>query len=186
MRNTHRPTGRFFCLLMVIAAPFLAVPAGMLATPPAASPLLTQVSDVVYRADGQAAKGTVLISWPAFTTADGSAVAAGSLSVQLGNGGAFSASLAPNSGAQPTGSVLQRRLPVGRTGTFDRVLRSSGDRIDQHRIGALEADASDYCGSSSNARCGRFKLCTRKRELIDQRGCYVPGSAVGADATKSE
>ena len=49
------------------------------------------------------AKGTVLISWPAFTTADGKAVAAGSLSVQLGSGGTFAASLAPNTGAQPAG-----------------------------------------------------------------------------------
>ena len=45
----------------------------------------------------------MLISWPAFTTADGKAVAAGSLSVRLGSGGAFTASLAPNTGAQPAG-----------------------------------------------------------------------------------
>ncbi|HVP50416.1 MAG TPA: hypothetical protein VMT56_04255, partial [Candidatus Bathyarchaeia archaeon] len=61
------------------------------------------MTDTVYRADGSTAQGTVLISWPAFTTADGKAVAAGSLSVQLGNGGAFTASLAPNTGAQPAG-----------------------------------------------------------------------------------
>jgi hypothetical protein len=42
----------------------------------------------------------VLISWPAFTTADGAAVE--SLSVKLG-GGAFSARLALNTGAQPAG-----------------------------------------------------------------------------------
>ena len=86
---------------MVMAAPFLVVPAGMLAAPPAGSPSLTQVNDSVYRADGTVAKGTVLISWPAFTTPGGYAVAAGSLSVQLGRSGAFSASLAPNTGAQP-------------------------------------------------------------------------------------
>ena len=103
MRNADRPMGRFFCLLMVMAAPFLVAPAGMLAAPPTGSPSTTQVTDTVYRADGQVAKGTVLISWSAFTTADGYAIAAGSLSVQLGNGGAFSASLAPNTGAQPAG-----------------------------------------------------------------------------------
>ena len=103
MRSAYRPLRRFFCLLMVLVAPFLAVPAGMLAAPPMGGPSTTQVNDIVYRADGIAAKGTVLISWPAFTTADGYAVAAGSLSVQLGNGGLFSASLAPNTGAQPAG-----------------------------------------------------------------------------------
>jgi hypothetical protein len=101
MRNTYRPSGRFFCLL-VMAAPFLGVPSGLLAAAPA-GPAMTQIIDTVYRADGIAAKGTVLISWPAFTTADGYAVAAGSLSVPLGNGGAFSANLAPNTGAQPAG-----------------------------------------------------------------------------------
>jgi hypothetical protein len=30
----------------------------------------TMVQDVVYRADGQPARGTLVISWPAFTTAD--------------------------------------------------------------------------------------------------------------------
>jgi trimeric autotransporter adhesin len=38
---------------------------------------LTTVNDIVYRADGNPASGTLLISWPAFVTADGHAVAAG-------------------------------------------------------------------------------------------------------------
>ena len=57
----------------------------------------------MYRADGATAAGTVLIAWPSFTTAEGKAVAAGSLSVKLGGGGSFTASLAPNTGAQPAG-----------------------------------------------------------------------------------
>jgi len=103
MRNACRPTGRFFCLLMVMAALIVALRAGMQAAPPAGGPAMTQVVDTVYRADGATATGTVLISWPAFTTADGKAVAAGSLNVALGSGGAFAASLAPNTGAQPAG-----------------------------------------------------------------------------------
>jgi hypothetical protein len=99
MRNACRPMGRFFCLLMVVAA-MLSV---SLVHAQTNSPTMTQVVDTVYRADGTAAGGVALISWPAFTTADGKAVAAGSLSVQLGNGGAFAASLAPNTGAQPAG-----------------------------------------------------------------------------------
>ena len=39
-------------------------------------PVMTTVSDTVYRADGSAASGTMLISWPAFTTADAKPVAA--------------------------------------------------------------------------------------------------------------
>src|SRR5664279_4016278 len=97
MRNAHRPMGRIFCLLMMVAAAMLPVAAQ------SGGPAMTQVVDTVYRADGVTAKGTVLISWPAFTTVDGAAVAAGSLSVNLGNGGTLSARLAPNTGAQPAG-----------------------------------------------------------------------------------
>jgi hypothetical protein len=100
MRNALRPLGRFFCLLKWLAAVVA------MATTIAAQtngPTMTQVVDTVYRADGAVAKGTVLISWPAFTTMEGKAVAAGSISVQLGNGGTFAASLAPNTGAQPAG-----------------------------------------------------------------------------------
>jgi hypothetical protein len=100
MRNACRPMGRFFCLLKWLAA-VVAMAATMAAQ--TNGPAMTQVVDTVYRADGTASKGTVLISWPAFTTADGTAVAAGSLSIQLGSGGAFAASLAPNTGAQPAG-----------------------------------------------------------------------------------
>jgi hypothetical protein len=66
---------------------------------------LTTVSDTVYRADGNPAAGTLLISWPAFTTSDGHAVAAGNKSVVLGTGGTFSVQLSPNAGATPAGIV---------------------------------------------------------------------------------
>lgn len=100
MRNARRPVGRFFCLLKWLAA-LVAMAVTMAAQ--TNGPAMTQVVDTVYRADGTAARGTVLISWPAFTTLDGKAVAAGSISVQLGNGGSFAANLAPNTGAQPAG-----------------------------------------------------------------------------------
>ena len=41
----------------------------------AQGPALTTISGTVYRADGTAALGTVLISWPSFQTAEGDAVA---------------------------------------------------------------------------------------------------------------
>jgi hypothetical protein len=61
----------------------------------------TTVQDVVYRADGQPAAGTLVISWPAFTTGDNFAVAAGSLSVAIGPQGAISIPLVPNVGGTP-------------------------------------------------------------------------------------
>jgi hypothetical protein len=87
------------------AALLLAVSAGQAAPP--AGPARTTVSDVVYRADGSLAAGTLLISWPAFTTADHAAVAAGSLSVPIGPGGAVSVALVPNEGAEPAGTYYK-------------------------------------------------------------------------------
>ncbi len=83
---------------------FLLVASCSLAVPAFAQTLaLTTVSDTVYRADGTTASGTLLISWPAFTTSDGHAVAAGTKSVVLSNPGTFSVQLAPNSGGSPAG-----------------------------------------------------------------------------------
>ena len=63
----------------------------------------TTVQGTVYLANGSAGAGTVLVSWPAFTTASGSQVAAGSTVVTVGADGFLSVNLAPNAGANPAG-----------------------------------------------------------------------------------
>ncbi len=61
MARTRRPAGRlFYLLLMVVLFPMML----------RATPATTTIADVVYRADGTPAGGVLLISWPAFTTAD--------------------------------------------------------------------------------------------------------------------
>lgn len=77
-----------------------------------AGPTTTTVSDVVYRADGSAAGGTLLISWPAFSTSDGKPVAAGSMSVPIGASGNVSLALAPNEGASPAGTYYKVTLKL--------------------------------------------------------------------------
>ena len=59
---------------------------------------------MVYGADGTPAAGTLLISWPTFSTAEGNAVAAGTKSVGLGPQGGLSVDLVPNIGASPAGT----------------------------------------------------------------------------------
>ncbi len=71
-----RPMGRLFywaLTLLLLATELFAQ-----------GPATTTVSDTVYRADGTAAGGTLLISWPAFNTAGGQTVAAGTTSATLG------------------------------------------------------------------------------------------------------
>ncbi|HEY1802258.1 MAG TPA: hypothetical protein VGG46_15135 [Terriglobales bacterium] len=95
MRKVCRPIGRLFYLLLGTAVLFGTVAKGQ------TSPSTTTVQDVVYRADGTPAQGTLLISWPAFTTSDGIAIAAGTSSVTLGMDGTLSVELVPNLNATP-------------------------------------------------------------------------------------
>jgi hypothetical protein len=64
----------------------------------------TLVQDTVYHADGTVATGTILVRWPAFVTAGGNTIAAGSLTANIGANGEVSLNLAPNVGATPAGA----------------------------------------------------------------------------------
>jgi len=92
MLDQCRRQRRLFCLLLCVLAELASQ---------AQSPATTTISDTVYRADGTPAAGTLLISWPTFSTASGQAVAADTKSVSLSAGGTLSVGLAPNAGAAP-------------------------------------------------------------------------------------
>lgn len=99
MLHASRRRWRLFYLLLGLAL------VALVGQTLAQGPTLTTVSDTVYRADGSPAAGTILISWPPFTTANGTTVAAGNNHVTLSTNGSFSAQLAPNAGATPAGTV---------------------------------------------------------------------------------
>jgi hypothetical protein len=95
MSELCRPLRRLFlCALVLLARE------GLAQTVP-----MTTVQDTVYRADGSPAQGTLLISWPEFTTSGGQAIAAGTTSVTLGAGGALSVALVSNANATPPSTV---------------------------------------------------------------------------------
>ena len=103
MRDARRrPMGRLlYWAVMAIAGVGLG---GWVCGVPAAAQSgadTTTVADSVYLADGTAATGTLIITWPAFVTSGGAAVASGSRSVKLGANGALNVALAPNAGATP-------------------------------------------------------------------------------------
>ena len=87
-------------------------------------PATTVVSDVVFRADGTPAAGTLLISWPSFVTANGEAVAAGSKSVTVGAQGELSVALVPNTDVTPA-NVLYTVIFHLDDGTVAECLNSS-------------------------------------------------------------
>ena len=76
---------------------------GVASTAGAQAVSTTTVQGTVYLANGQPGAGTLAISWPAFTTAAGQAVAADSTTVTIAPDGFVSVNLAPNLGATPAG-----------------------------------------------------------------------------------
>lgn len=70
-------------------------------------PALTEINDTLYRADGSVANGSLIISWPAFITADRESVAAGSKVIAVGVNGMVTTNLVPTAGATPAGSVYK-------------------------------------------------------------------------------
>ena len=76
------------------------------ASPAPQGPALTSVIDTVYMADGNPAQGVLVITWPAFVAADGTAVAPGSLNVTLGTNGALNVALTPNVNATPANTYF--------------------------------------------------------------------------------
>jgi hypothetical protein len=98
MFQIRRPLGRIFYLALagVIVATGIRLHAA-----PQSGPALTSVVDTVYRADGTPAQGVLVITWPAFVGANGTAVAAGSSNVTLGSNGALNVALATNAGDKP-------------------------------------------------------------------------------------
>ena len=63
----------------------------------------TTVQGTVYLANGQPGTGTLVLSWPSFTTASGQLVVADSTTVTIAPDGFVSVNLAPNLGATPAG-----------------------------------------------------------------------------------
>ncbi len=98
-----RPMGRLFhwAMAAVLMVSGLLIP--MYGATPPNSPAKTTVADTVYMADGTTAQGTLIITWPPFVTAGGTAVAAGTANVTLGASGALSVALVPNADATPAG-----------------------------------------------------------------------------------
>lgn len=111
MWSRRKYSCRWGCLVAVLLL--------CLTTAASAGPGTTTVSDVVYRADGLPAGGTLLISWPTFNAADGKPVAAGGMSVSIGASGLVSLALVPNEGGSPAGTYYKviLKLNDGTTST---------------------------------------------------------------------
>jgi len=104
MLDARRPYGWLFLLLAGLVA--VLVSAQTLPT--------TMISDTVYRADGSPAGGTLLISWPEFTTAASGAVAAGNNLILRPQNQAYPVEVMPlDADKKPTDYIVGRVCHVG-------------------------------------------------------------------------
>jgi trimeric autotransporter adhesin len=111
----RRPGGRLCYWMMWLTAVFV-MQAASGAAFAQSGPATTTVTDTVYNATGALANGTMIITWPAFTTASGTQVADGSTNATI-TSGVFSVALVPNAGATPAGvyySVVYQLGPLPR------------------------------------------------------------------------
>ena len=160
MLNARRPVGRLFHWFLL-----LAVLGSSVAQVRAAGPSTTTVADVIYRADGTPAQGTLLISWPAFTAKGNEPVAAGSMSVNIGAAGVVRIPLVPNTGATPAGThyTVVLKLDNGTTSTEYWTIPDAGTTT----VGAIRSKvvpatvaaqlvARDYVDSALAGMSGDF------------------------------
>jgi hypothetical protein len=106
----------------------------------------TTVQGTVYLANGQPGSGTLQLSWPAFTTANNLAIAAGRTTANIGSDGFVTVSLAPNLGASPAGLFYTAiyHMSDGSTSTEYRqrntaeLLRIFCCTVDQPAIGIVD------------------------------------------------
>jgi hypothetical protein len=110
----RRPFGRLFYWMVAVATIVNCERMAWGAEPvPQSGPPTTTVADTVYLADGTTAEGTLIVTWPAFVTASGSAVAGGASNVTLGANGALSVALVVNAGATPAGMYYTVAYQIG-------------------------------------------------------------------------
>ena len=113
----RRPMGRLFYWMLAGLMTAIGFGLSAEAAAPQNNPATTTVSDTVYMADGSAAAGSLIITWPAFVTASGSAVAGGALNVTLGANGALNVALVPNAGASFLSLLRPRQVGTQRCNT---------------------------------------------------------------------
>jgi hypothetical protein len=126
-------TGRWMGLLLTVVC-LMGTSLESMAQAPVST---TTVQGTVYLANGEPATGTLVVSWPSFTTAAGQLIAADSMTVTIAPDGFMSVNLAPNEGATPAGQYYTATyyLGDGTTSTEYWVIPAAA----QATLGAIQA-----------------------------------------------
>ncbi len=177
MMPSCRLPGRFFCIAVVAAG----VVSGsiVVSAQSGGTPKTTQVQDTVYHADGTPATGWMVITWPAFVTADKAAVAAGSKSIQLGSDGSFKVALAANTGGTPSGTYYTVTLKLDGGATSKEawlVPATSPANLAAVRSGVVPATMAQQALSTDWANANLVSL-SGAQSITGAKSFAVPPSA---------
>jgi hypothetical protein len=155
MFQVCRPTGRLFYWVLAVAvvtasSTLVSAREGASAGKPTpqGGPALTSVIDTVYMANGSPAQGVLVITWPAFVAANGTAVAPGSLNVTLGTNGALDVALTPNAGATPANTYYTGGVPAATQRSANGVL-GGADQLSRDA-----GRSADYAGDGNGGATG--------------------------------
>ena len=133
----------------------------------------------MYLANGQPGTGTLVVSWPSFTTASGQLVAADSTTVTIAPDGFVSVNLAPNQGAIAGGAVLHGGLLPERRHDEHAILGGSGNGAGDSGAGTVAVDAGGTGGSG-----GEQGVCgSGDREDLSVSGLTVSGGTMTGPLT---
>ena len=105
MFDARRPLGWLFYLLLSVVA--------LLGASVGQTPATTTISDIVYRADGTLAGGTLLISWPDVQHLGRAVGGRGEEERNPGAGRCVVGGIGSEHGREPGRHVLHRRLSTG-------------------------------------------------------------------------
>jgi hypothetical protein len=144
----------------------------------------TTVQGTVYLANGQPGTGTVVVSWPSFTTSSGQLVTADSMTVTIATDGYLSVSLAPNLGATPAGQYYTAvyYLSDGTTTTQYWVVPSAA----QATLSAVQAQlmpASQAVQAASKAYVDEAVAAVSESELTTSGGTLTGELTLCCDPT---
>lgn len=124
----------------------------------------TTVQGTVYTANGAPGSGTLQLSWPAFTTASGQAVASGKTTSTIGADGFVSVNLAPNLGSTPAGLYYTAIYHMSDGTTSSDFCRNAALALEQ-------------AAASASAMWSGTYSCTQR----DLDADVWPGDALGLD-----
>ncbi len=110
----------------------------------------TTVQGTVYLANGTPGSGTLMLSWPAFTTSNNLAVAAGSMSVAVGSDGFVSMNLTPNLGARPAGLFYTAVYQMSDGTTSAEYCRNAAQTMVQAASGVSALWSGTYTGTRAS------------------------------------